>query len=159
MNKTFDGKKTPNPRTIIDYCAHGVPILKVPLYPHCVGAFSYYSKSCLETVGLIDESYFNACEHVDHTYAIINAGMHPPFWYFADIENSENYLGDEEWSLEKSTISSNPLHQQMMRNADSIFVKKHGHYPGQTPLVDHDVVAKSLKQIKKTYGRSNDSNV
>lgn len=146
MNKAWPEAKLPNPRIIIDY-----DNIKLPLYPHCVGAFSYYSRKCLETAGLMDEGYYNACEHVDHTYEIIKAGMHPPFWYFADIENSWEYLGDEEWSLEKSTISSNPKHDQMMKDADKIFVEKHGHLPVQTPLVDLGVVGKSLKEIKSNY--------
>lgn len=144
MNKTINGE--PNPKLNIRY---GEEI--VALYPHCVGAFSYYSRKCLDSVGLLDEEYFNACEHVDHTYEIIKAGMHPPFWYFADIDLSWEYLGDEEWSIEKSTISSHPNHQQMMKDADRIFVKKHGHYPGQTPLVDYDELGKRLKNIKNNY--------
>jgi glycosyltransferase involved in cell wall biosynthesis len=147
MNKTFDGLSTPNPRMIVKYGD-----IQVPLYPHCVGAFSYFSRKCLETVGLMDEEYYNACEHMDHTLEIIKAGMHPPFWYFADIENSWEYLGDEPWSLQQSTISSKPDHFEVMRSADRVFFKKHGHYPLQTPLTDEESVVKSLKEIKKNYG-------
>ena len=147
MNKTFDRNSTPNPRTIIDY-----KLVKVPLYPHCVGAFSYYSRKCLETVGLMDENYFNACEHVDHTLEIIKAGMHPAFWYFADIENSWEYLGDEPWSIEKSTISSNPNHKKMMEDADVVFKNKHGCVPVDIKLLGIEEVGKQLKEIKKQYG-------
>jgi len=146
MNKTFDSLKTPNPRLIIDYKSS-----QIALYPHCVGAFSYYSRKCLEDVGLLDERYYNACEHVDHTYEIIKKGYHPPFWYFADIDKSWEYLGDEEWSLANSTISSNPNHKQMMNDADKIFVEKHGRLPVQIVLTSEDDVVKSLKEIKKTY--------
>jgi hypothetical protein len=125
--------------------------VKLPLYPHCVGAFSYYSRKCLETVGYIDQRYYNACEHVDHTLEVIKRGMHPPFWYFADIENSWEYLGDEEWSREKSTISSNPNHNQMMQDADVIFREKHGCVPGEVKLLGIEEVGKQLKEIKKTY--------
>jgi GT2 family glycosyltransferase len=148
MNKTFDGLSTPNPRMIVKYGD-----IQVPLYPHCVGAFSYFSRKCLETVGLMDEEYYNACEHMDHTLEIIKAGMHPPFWYFADIENSWEYLGDEPWSLQQSTISSKPDHSEVMRAADQVFFKKHGHYPLQTPLTSEEGVVKSLKEIKKNYGK------
>ena len=148
MNKTFDGSKTPNPRLIIDYKSS-----QIALYPHCVGAFSYYSRKCLEDVGLLDERYYNACEHVDHTYEIIKKGYHPPFWYFADIDKSWEYLGDREWSLANSTISSNPNHKQMMNDADKIFVEKHGRLPGQIVLTSEEDVVKSLKEIKKAYGK------
>lgn len=149
MNKTFDGKSTPNPRLIVDY-----KDVRIPLYPHCVGAFSYYSRKCLETVGLMDERYYNACEHVDHTYEIIKAGMHPPFWYFADIENSWEYLGDEEWSLKQSTISSRDDHNEIVSAADKVFFEKHKHLPGQTPLTLEEDIIQSIKEIKKNYERT-----
>lgn len=147
MNKSWpDGVS--NPLNIIDY-----GLVKIELHRHCVGAFSYYSRKCLEKVGLLHEAYYNACEHVDHTYEIIKAGMHPPFWFFADIENSSKYLGDEEWSIRQSTISSDPKHQEIVSKADGIFVSRHGHLPGHTPLTGDDGVITSLKEIKKTYGK------
>ena len=151
MNKSWpDGD--PSPRFIVDYGK-----TTIPLYPNCVGAFSYYSRKCLETVGLMDERYYNACEHVDHTLEIIKAGMHPPFWYFVDIEKSWEYLGDDEWSIAKSTISSNPNHKQMMIDADIIFREKHGCVPRDVKFLEIDKVGQELKSIKNIYGRSDDS--
>ena len=147
MNKSWP-EGTPNPKTIIKYESVGI---NIPLYLHCVGAFSFYTKECLDKVGFMDERYYNACEHVDHTLSIINAGMHPPFWNFADIENSWEYLGDEEWTKEKSTISSNPKHSEIIINADAVFFAKHGHYPAQTVNKSESDIVKSLKQIKNNY--------
>lgn len=149
MNKKREGNSlVPNPRFIVDYKTS-----KIAFYPHCVGAFSYYSRSCLEKVGLIDEEYYNACEHVDHTYSIIKADMHPPFWWFADIDESWKYLGDEEWSISKSTISSNPNHSDMMKIADGIFIRKHDMFPYEIPDTPIDSVISSIKTIKKDYNR------
>jgi hypothetical protein len=147
MNKTFDGNSTPNPRIIIDYGP-----IKIPLYPNCVGAFSYYSRKCLDDVGLMDEEYYNACEHVDHTLEIIKKEMHPPFWYFADIENSWDYIGDEPWSFEKSTIFSNPNHNEFLINAHILFREKHGCVPRDIKLFGIDKIGKNLKHIKNEYG-------
>ena len=146
MNKSFDLNRDPNPRVIINYGS-----IKIPLYPHCVGAFSYYSKKCLDSVGLIDYRYYNACEHVDHTYEIIKSRMHPPFWYFADIENSWEYIGDEEWSPKTSSILSNPNAHMFVTDADKIFIEKHGHMPQQTPLVDEQELKNILKKIKNEH--------
>jgi GT2 family glycosyltransferase len=146
MNKSFDGTQTPTPRLIIDFKDS-----KIALYPHCVGAFSYYSKKCLDEVGILDEKYYNACEHVDHTYEIIKQGMHPPFWYFADIDESWKYLGDEEWSMKNSTISSLPNHQEVMKKSDNIFIKKHGLRPKEIPFSSEKETIRILKQIKKEY--------
>ena len=147
MNKQWP-QGNPDPKLHIEYASSKITL---PFYQHCVGAFSYYSRACLEEVGLMDEEYYNACEHLDHTYQIIKAGMHPPFWYFADIEDSWKYLGDEEWSLTQSTISSNPKHREIVDNADVVFYRKHGHLPGFTPLTDENVLVESLKEIKKNY--------
>jgi GT2 family glycosyltransferase len=148
MNKDWSGSFAPNPVTTIRYESAN---LYIPLYPHCVGAFSFYTKKCLSEVGLLDERYYNACEHVDHTLAIIGAGMHPPFWHFADIENSWEHLGDEEWSLEQSKISGKPGHDNIVSFADEIFRMKHGVTPGQIPVAPFEKVVESIKQIKKTY--------
>lgn len=139
--------KEPNIRLLVNYKE-----CEVAFYYHCVGAFSYYSKKCLDTVGIMDERYYNACEHVDHTYQIIKAGMHPPFWAFADIKDSWNYLGDDGWSIETSTISSSPDHHVMMKNADEIFTLKHGCVPMQVPFIDNDEIGQYLKDIRKKYG-------
>jgi hypothetical protein len=96
----------------------------------------------------MDEDYYNACEHVDHTLAIIKEGIHPPFWYFADIEGSWLYLGDEEWSLRQSTISSKSDHKEVVAAADKVFLAKHGCLPSQIPLTNEEGVIESLKNIK-----------
>lgn len=147
MNKVW-GEGTPNPVTTLDYASANISI---PIFLHCVGAFSFYTRHCLEQVGLLDERYYNACEHVDHTLAIIQAGMHPPFWRFADIQNSQDYLGDEEWSLEQSQISGKEGHDNIVSFADEIFRLKHGCTPGQIPQPSYEDLVASVKEIKKTY--------
>ena len=146
INKSWpDGKA--NPILVIDYGS-----IKIPLYPATVGAFSYYSRTCIEKVGYMDERYYNACEHVYHTYEIIKKGMHPPFWYNADIENSWEYLDDEPWSIQQSKISSKNDHQQIVSKSDEIFFMKHGCVPRSVPFSREDEVIQSIKKIKKEYG-------
>lgn len=147
MNKIYSSSGIiPNPRLIIDYKS-----IKIALYPHCVGAFSYYSKRCLDKNGLLDERYFNAKEHIDHTYEIIKADMHPPFWWFADIDQSWKYLGDEEWSVIQSKISSNLNHTDIIKNSDKIFLDKHGLLPHQIPDIPVNALSKHIKHIKEIY--------
>jgi glycosyltransferase involved in cell wall biosynthesis len=142
MNKNYHTREA-NPKITVQYDDVGIS-----LYQHCVGAFSYYSKKCLETVGLLDEDFYNACEHVEHTYRIIKSDMHPPFWNFADIANSWEYLGDEDWSISQSTISSSPKHSEIVNRADTVFIVKHGMLPLQIPQSDYNTVIQSLKRLK-----------
>lgn len=140
------GEIVANPKITVNYGDIGISF-----YQHCVGSFSYYSKKCLDDVGLMDERYYNACEHVDHTYDIIKNGYHPPFWWFADIENSSAYIGDDGWSIETSSICSSPSFLENVKKADNIFVAKHGHLPTQTPISTEDQFLKSIKNIRQSW--------
>jgi len=78
--------------------------------------------------------------------------MHPPFWFFADIDNSQLYLGDEPWTLEGSTISSDTLHRQNALAAIEHFTLKHGCEPVRHPLASDQELMDSLNSIKQNFG-------
>jgi glycosyltransferase involved in cell wall biosynthesis len=144
MNKR-PNSNIPAPKNKIEYSNS----ISIELYPHCVGAFSFYTKKCLENVGFIDESFHNALEHVEHTYQIIQKNMHPPFWWFADISNSNEYLTDIPWSPETSTISSKSNHNQNFTNSLLKFKKKHNKNLLEMVPEPLDNVKLALKQIYK----------
>lgn len=89
----------PNPRKIFD-----IRDIKVALYFNVYGACSYYHKSVFDDIGLMDEEYYNAMEHVDHTMLAIQKDYHPPFRWFIDIENSNEYIEDQDENHSQSTI-------------------------------------------------------
>jgi glycosyltransferase involved in cell wall biosynthesis len=128
--KDVDGE--PNPRLIIPY-PEGK---KIALYPNCVGAFSYYHKSVLDKIGLFDPMFKNAWEHVEHTFQAIKNNFHPPFWYFADLENSWEYLTDIPNSIQESTIARTPEWNENFRIGTEYYKKKHGITPTETPLLN-----------------------
>jgi len=117
--------------------SYGNPVIKksveyptgvtIPLYHNVLGALSYYHSDVLKDVGLMDEKYFNAMEHVDHTLEIIKAGYHPPFRWFADIQNSRNYLQDIVGEHKESEIRKDPeeWRKNFMKACD-YFEKKQG---------------------------------
>nr|MDO8117389.1 glycosyltransferase subfamily GT2 protein [Candidatus Sigynarchaeota archaeon] len=115
---------------------------------HCVGAFSMYSKECLDKVGLMDERFVNAWEHVDHTLRIIQAGFHPPFWWFADILNSHEYLGEIASSEVRSSIRERSDWQMNINRGTEIFVQAHGCVPVRIPDVGNVAVQQYLKSAK-----------
>ena len=131
----------PNPRMIIPYPEN----IKISLYPNCVGAFSYYHRSVLEKIGLFDPVFKNAWEHVEHTYQTIKSGFHPPFWYFADISNSSDFLTDIPNSIKESTIARTPEWNDNFRRGTDWYKKKHGFTPTETPLVNQEIVINSIK--------------
>ena len=141
----LDQHSEPNPKLIIEY-NKGV---KVALYEHTVAMLSFFTREVLEKVGYIDEDFYNAWEHVDHTYRIIKAGYHPPFWWFADIANSADYLTEAPGAIDNSSIANKT--EQWEKNVyggREIYLKKHGHYPNQPPFVSRADVILTIKKLK-----------
>ena len=137
----------PSPRKIIDY-GDGVSIA---LNTHCVGAFTYYHRSCVEKVGLFDDHYINAFEHVDHSYMLAKEKMSTPYWWWADVANSYDYLGELACSEDNSTIRGRSDWLQNITNAVHHFEKKHGYQPAYdrpVPDTPFEEVLDNLKQIK-----------
>jgi GT2 family glycosyltransferase len=100
----------------------------VHCYPDCVGAFSYYTREVLDKVGLLDENFRNAWEHVEHTMRIAEAGYTTPFWYFADHPNSRALVQEQPLALESGTIRLDPLWHQYMNRGMQYWIEKHGRF-------------------------------
>ena len=140
----LDQHSEPNPKLIIDY-----KDIKISLYEHTVAMFSFFTKPVLQKVGLIDEDFYNAWEHVDHTYRIIKAGYHPQFWWFADIANSEEYLTEAPGAIDNSSIANKTKQwEKNVYGGREIYLQKHGHYPNNPPIATQQDVIKTLKQLK-----------
>jgi glycosyltransferase involved in cell wall biosynthesis len=100
----------------------------VAVYPDCVGAFSYYTKNCLEVVGFMDTNFKNAWEHVEHTYRIAEAKLTTPFWYFADHIASDLMLQEIPGSIDHSSIRPRTDWQQNISDGKSYWIQKHGSF-------------------------------
>ena len=138
-----------NPRQVVEY-PDGI---EIALNPHCVGAFSYYLKSIIKNVGYIDERFYNAWDHVEHTYRIIKMGLHPPFWWFADVAKSDTLLKELASSETNSTIRKTEEWLRKMREGAEFYRYKHGIYPTQAQDSAPDQVLKCLQDIKNKYAR------
>lgn len=141
----LDQLSDPNPRKIIEYSDD----IKIALYTHVAGMFSFFTKRLIDDVGYMDERYYNAWEHVDHTYNIIKAGYHPPFWYFADISDSHDYITEMPDAIEKSSISKdNSEWMEAVNKGRELYLSKHGHYPNNPPMATDQSVITFLKKLK-----------
>ena len=150
-NGNRDSYSNPVSRKI--FCEKGTPILS--LNKNLIGAFSYYHRKILEKFGLLDEKYFNAWEHVDHTYQIIKGGFHPPFWWFADAPQSYDYISDQDIDLSKSVIRRNKIRWKYSFYINTrYFKKKNGYTPFQIPDPSEDLVLTELEKIKNKYSNN-----
>lgn len=140
----LDQDSEPNPKLVVSYKNN----VDVALYEHTVAMFSFFTKKVLQTVGGFPEEYDRCWEHVDHTYQIIKAGFHPPFWWFADLANSHKLLEEAPGAIENSSIAKNQ-EEWMKRVIEGreIYKNKHGHYPNQLPPANKEEVLKTLKDL------------
>lgn len=152
-NKNGISGGTPVPRFIVEY-----PGIKIAINANSVGAFCYYTKEVLEKVGLIDEKFTNAFEHVDHDYRIFKAGYCTPYWNFPDIANSMDYLDEIECSEKSSAIRPREDWMSNIKDGAALFERKHGYAPAwenRVPDTSADNVKKIMKEIYKKYAKQN----
>lgn len=109
---------------------NGVP---VTVYPDCIGAFSYYTKACLDKVGVMDENFKNAWEHVEHTWRIGRAQMTTPFWYFIDHPDSDKLLEEIPGSIDSSSIRVRPDWNKNIEEGAKHWQAKHGQWLPDRP--------------------------
>jgi|TARA_R110001592_G_scaffold236703_1_gene495284 GT2 family glycosyltransferase len=141
-NKAGVSYGKPIPRKVIDYGNH-----KIALNQHCVGAVTFYTKESLEKVGLYDEGYTNAFEHVDHSYMLAKSNYSTPYWWWADIANSLDFVVEQKCSEDSSAIRPRSDWQSNIKDAFDFFINKHGVSPVQVPDTPVEEVVKTLKTI------------
>jgi GT2 family glycosyltransferase len=136
-NKNGISKGKPCPRLIVDYGGFALTFNQ-----HCVGAFCYYSRKCLEDVGLIDEKFRNAFDHVSHSYELALKGYSTPYWWWTDLANSLDYIEEQACSEENSSIKtpeSMEKWESNIRSSMNYFKEKFGVYPfGRDGVPDTD---------------------
>jgi predicted O-methyltransferase YrrM len=135
-----------NPKLTVDYGDD----IKLVFYEHSVAMLSYFHRSVLEEVGLHDERFYNAWEHVDLTYRIIKAGHHPPFWWFADVADSDKLISEAPTAIQNSSIAKDT--EQWKKNVyggREVYKEKHGHYPNNPPLSDKSNTLKYIKRLMR----------
>ena len=140
----------PNPKVIIHYKND----VSITLYEHIVAMFSYYHASVLDKVGLMDEDFYNAWEHVEHTYRIIQAGDYTPFWWFADVLRSEEHIKEQKDEKANTSLAKNE-DEFMKRVQDGlqIFYKKHNTIPSTIPPVNGRELNPILRRIYENHRR------
>jgi GT2 family glycosyltransferase len=134
----------PNPKLVVEY-KEG---FSLSLYEHIVAMFTYFHSSILNEVGLLDEGFYNAWEHVEHTYRIIKAGKYTPFWWFADISGSENYIKEAKNEKANTSLASNE--EKFMKQVEEglkHFYSIHKTIPSMIQAKSKQEVLNTLKNI------------
>lgn len=142
------------PRFVVEYPNN----LKIAIVQGCVGSFCYYTREVLEKVGLFDEDFLNAFEHVEHSYRIAKAGYTTPYWNWPDLANSMDYIDEQMCSEHSSAIRPRKDWRENILKGVTLFRNKHGYSPAWqncVPDTSKEKVIETLKNIKKNGIRSN----
>ena len=88
-------------------------------------------------VGLIDsENFVNALEHAEHTYRFCINDLYTPFYAFADVHDSNNYL--EDGGIQSSINHNDELYKQRIALAIKTFKRRYGLAISQIPTPNKD---------------------
>jgi len=127
--------------------------IKIGFYHNPQGAFMYINARLVLKLGFFDENYTNAFEHIDFAYNLIQKKVAPPFWYFPDLYNSEEYLTDIEGSSENSSITNKEKYQENWQKSAEYFTKKWGHFTNTIEDIGKKRLILSLAELQNNYSR------
>ena len=147
INRDKDGK--PKPVQQIDYDERNT----ISFYEHIVGSWSYFHASVIKHIGLFDERYINAMEHVEHTYRAILQQLHPPYWWFADVADSDKLLADQDIDLTNSVIRKSLNWEHNFRHACLLFMHKHGMLPTAVAKTEPQAALEQIEKLHTYYKR------
>lgn len=131
---------------------------QIAIFPHLAGGFTFYTRELIDRIGYYDENFVNAWEHVDYTYRSALAGLTTPFWQFADILGSENYLAMQEGSYENSSLENGGERLLAMKKGLDYWTLKHGEplfgrlgtFAFNTRVTLHSLELALKKKLEKT---------
>jgi len=94
----------------LNFHGHGDNLYGPPMYeagplaywPNAVGSWSFYTREIFEQVGLMDEHFVNAYEHVEHSWRIYRGKLDYGIW--PDVVGSELWIRAQAGALENSSI-------------------------------------------------------
>lgn len=98
--------------------------LGIAYYTFCVGAFCFYTRKLLTTIGIMDERFKNAFEHCDHSRRAVQSGFIRAEFEWPDIIDSIKYVKYLDFSgnnsLRKNQNSSE------LKFSSALYLKNYG---------------------------------
>jgi GT2 family glycosyltransferase len=144
QKENLDSNLKPVFKKIVEYKTS-----KIVLTPNILGAFTFYTRDCLQTIGLHHKEFNKG--HGDHpelTYRAYKHGYTTPFWWFADIYNSWEMIENQSNMGDDSLVRNQKNIRENFNEACSIFKKLHGVSMLEVPHLSEKEVIEVLKQLK-----------
>lgn len=136
------GKRTP--RLVIDYGKDN----KIALYRNMCNEFTYHHKTAFDITGIYDTQFRNPFD-IDLAYRESQQSYSTPFWWFADIYNSDDFIMNNPNAVSRlQTDRPDGSREQIIVQEWKKFADKHGMHVTQIPDSDKYYVISKLKKIK-----------
>jgi len=131
---------------------------KLGFYHNPQGAFMYIHSNLVTKLGYFDETYINAFEHVDFAYNLVTNNVAPPFWYFPDLLNSQDYITDILGSNEESSITNKDKYKENWDVSAKHFTNKWGKFTNSIEDEGIKNLCYSLMFLQNNYSRKKEIN-
>lgn len=129
---------------------------KIVLTPNILGALTFYTRECLQTIGLHHKGFNKG--HGDHpelTYRAYKHGFTTPFWWFADIYGSWNMIENQSNMGDDSLVRNQKEFFHNFKCACNLFEDLHGVNMLSVITYSEKEVIESLKKLKYENNKTN----
>jgi len=110
--------------------------------------FTYHHSSCFDRVGLYDTQFRDPFD-IDMAYRESQQNYAAPFWWFADITNSDAYIKNNPVAVSRlQGERADGSREQRIQEQWKLFIKKNGVMVNQIPDMEQSQVIQKLKNIK-----------
>jgi glycosyltransferase involved in cell wall biosynthesis len=133
------------PRLVIEYSKN----ISVSFYNNMCNEFTYHHKSCYDKVGFYDSQFRDPFD-IDMAYRESQQDYAAPFWWFADITNSDFYIKNNPVAVSRLQAERpDGNREQRIQEQWKLFIQKHGVMVNQIPNVSRESILEKIKKIKK----------
>lgn len=122
--------------------------VSISFYKNMCNEFTYHHKTCYEKTGLYDTNFRDPFD-IDLAYRESRQDYAAPFWWFADITNSDELIMNNPNAVSRlQGVRPDGSREQRIQKEWEYFVKKHGLHVTQISNVTKEDVVFKLKTIK-----------
>jgi glycosyltransferase involved in cell wall biosynthesis len=146
-NRDSDGNVEPKNTVTYD---NGV---KVDFFEHSVQPFVYIHRNIIKHVGLFDEFYKNAIEHLDHYKLQEVKRLGSYYHWFPSPADCGDDIEDIDENHEGSVIRRDESWQRDLEEGAKHFLKKYQYHPFNMPMAGEDQVLERLDYLEKYYAK------
>lgn len=117
-----------------------------------VAAFTYHHAKLIKHIGMMDETYINAWEHLDHYQKVASEKLGSFWWWYPDAKDSYNFIEDlDNGSHGASIIRKDKVWRDNMQKGMQHFKSKFGFTPDKMPHATDQQVQDRMQFLKDQH--------